>query len=501
MSGIRRQSIVSSLVIYTGFAIGLVNTYFFTKEGFFEPAEYGLTTVFIAIAVFMNSLSNLGMPAYIYKFFPYYEDHLPPHQNDMLTRALLTGMAGFVLVMLAGIGLKHLVIQKFGTNSPLLIVYYYWIFPFGFGLTIYSILEAYTWSMRKPVVANYFREVQWRLFTTVLIVLFAMNIIRDFELFIKLFAFTYPGIAVGLLLYLILKGKIHFTLKTSKLTRRFGRKILLLCSFFYAATFLQALSKVFDSFVIAAVLPDGLDQAGIFALATVASSIIQAPQRGIISASMPHLSRAWKEKNHGLLQKLYQRSSINQLLFSCGIFLLIWLNFTDGVTFLGLKNQYRDAAPAFFLLGISVIVDMGTGLNAQIIATSVFWRFELVSGIVLVVLMLPLTYLLTKTYGLAGPAWATLISVIVYNTIRIAFLWKKFKLFPLTVQSAITVLLAAGSYMAAWFLFRDMHGFPKMLVQSLFFLIVYGTAVLYLKLSPDFQPVLAALSLRRRHRR
>jgi len=36
----------------------------------------------------------------------------------MLTWALLTSLVGFVLVMIAGIGLKQLVIQKFGTNSP-----------------------------------------------------------------------------------------------------------------------------------------------------------------------------------------------------------------------------------------------------------------------------------------------------------------------------------------------------------------------------------------------
>lgn len=86
-------------------------------------------------------------------------------------------------------------------------VYYYWIFPLGLGLTIYSILEAYTWSIGKPVVTNYFKEVQWRLFTTILILLFLLNVISDFDLFIKLFAFTYPGIAIGLFIYLLITKK------------------------------------------------------------------------------------------------------------------------------------------------------------------------------------------------------------------------------------------------------------------------------------------------------
>ncbi|HEV7782545.1 MAG TPA: lipopolysaccharide biosynthesis protein, partial [Chitinophagaceae bacterium] len=213
MSTIRRQSIISSLIIYAGFAVGLLNTYFFTREGFnnsFSKEEYGLTTIFLAMAIMMTSLGSLAMPAYIYKFFPYYKDNLRPKQNDMLSWALLMGVIGFLLVMLTGIAMKDLVIRKFGTNSPLLIMYYYWVFPFGLGLTVYSILEAYTWCLGKAVVTNFFREVQWRLFTTVLIVLFLTNVIRDFDLFIKLFALTYPGIAIGLFAYLVITKKIHF---------------------------------------------------------------------------------------------------------------------------------------------------------------------------------------------------------------------------------------------------------------------------------------------------
>lgn len=128
--------------------------------------------------------------------------------------------------MIAGWSLKHLVIQKFGTNAPQLVAYYYWIFPMGLGLTIYTVLEAYAWSLHKSIVANFFREVQWRLFTTLLIVLFVTNTIKDFDLFIKLFAFTYPGIAISLLGYLIITKKIHFTFTVSKVSRRFFKKLL-----------------------------------------------------------------------------------------------------------------------------------------------------------------------------------------------------------------------------------------------------------------------------------
>ena len=226
MSTIRRQSIISSVVIYSGFVVGLLNTYLFTKEGgHFTAEEYGLTTIFIAIATLMMAFATLAMPSYIFKFYHYYNDHLPPKKNDMITWSLLVSIVGFILVIIAGIVFKHLVIRKFGEHSPQLLTYYYWIFPMGFGYTIYIVLETYAWNLGRSVFTNFLREVQWRLFTTFLILLFITGMIGNFGLFIKLFAITYPGIAVILFLYLLLTNKIHFTFKVSKVSRRFFNKI------------------------------------------------------------------------------------------------------------------------------------------------------------------------------------------------------------------------------------------------------------------------------------
>ncbi len=493
MSNIRRQSIISSVVIYIGFAVGLLNTYFFTRQGNFTEAEYGLTTIFISIATMMSAFATMAMPSYIFKFYPYYNDHLPPRKNDMITWALIVSTIGFILVMIAGWALKHLVIRKFGTNSPQLVVYYYWIFPLGLGVTIYSVLEAYAWSLGRSVLTNFFKEVQWRMLTTVLIILFITHVVKDFDLFIKLYAFTYPGIAITLFVYLVLTKKIHFTFRVSKVSRRFFRKIMALCTFVYSGVLIFTISQVFDKIIIASMLDDGVAKAGIFALAEIMTSIIQAPQRGIISASISHLSKAWKDKNMALLQKVYQRSSINQLIFACCIFLLIWLNFTDGITTFKLKPVYLDAASVFFLLGLAKIVDMGTGVNAQIIATSTYWKFELVSGVILLIVMLPLTYIFTKKYGITGPAIGYLVSITIYNIIRIIFLWKKFKLFPLTIQSLYTVLMAAACYGLCHFAFKSLHGFTGLFTRSAAFVILYATGTIYLKLSPDILPVMRTI--------
>ena len=489
MSNIRRQSIISSLVIYAGFAVGMVNVFFFTKQGYFTPEEYGLTAIMFSIATLMLAFANMAMPTFIWKFYHYYDDFLPPRRNDMITWALLVSSIGFGLVVVAGVLLKHLVIRKFGENSPDLLQYYYWIFPMGLGLTIFAILESYAWNLGKPVLTNFLKEMVWRLLVTVLIVLLITRVIPSFDLFIKFYAFTHLGIAVILLAYLIAKGKLHFTFSVSKVSRRYFRKIATLCSFVYASTIVFTLSQVFDTIVIASVTENGAAKAGIFGLATLLTSVIQAPQRGIVAAAIPHLSRAWKDKDYPKIQRIYHRSSINLIIFASALFVLISLNYTQAIGTLGLNPDYLLGFNAFLLLGLTRVIDLGTGVNSEIIATSNFWRFQLISGVLLLTLMIPLTYFLTKSYDIFGPAIANFVSITVYNTMRIIFLWKKYRLFPFTRNSMYAVLAAAIIGGLDWVLLHGVDGWTGLVLRSVVFIALFGTVVLGMKLSPDVMPV------------
>lgn len=490
MSQIRKQSIISSMVVYIGFAIGFFNTYLFTREGGFTQAQYGLAGIFMAIANIMYSFANLGMAAYIHKFYPYYNDNLPKKRNDQFTWALLISLFGFCLVIITGILFKDLVIRKFGTNSPDFVKYYYYIFPFGLGLTLFSIVEAYAWQVKKAVLSNYLREIQFRLFTTLLIILSFTGIIASFDLFIKIYSFTFLAIAFILLVYLIYTNHLSFTLSVSSVSKKFFKKIITLISFVYGGSLVYTISMVIDTIIIAAVLPNGLALAGIYTLAQNIASLIQAPQRGIISSSLGALSKAWKDKDMKRIRRIYHSSSINQLVFSLGMFALIWLNFVDGVFTFHLQAGYIEALWVFFYIGLMRIVDMGTGVNSQIIGTSTYWRFDFITGIILLSLTLPLNYIFTKYYfGVMGPALANLITFSIYNAIRYLFLLKKFNLQPFDKKTVYTIILAVVTYYCCYFLFDRMDGFFGIVLRSTVFLVIYIAGCFMLKLSPDLIPV------------
>jgi O-antigen/teichoic acid export membrane protein len=497
MSTIRRQSIISSGIVYVGFVLGFLNTYLFTRQnGGFSPTQYGLTEIFSSIANIMFSFAHLGMVSYIYKFFPYYKDNLPERENDMMSWAILTSLVGFIMVMFAGVVFKSLVIRKFDAHSADLVKYYYWIFPFGCGLTLYSLLETYAWQLRKSVLTNFFREILFRIFKMALILLFFTGILRSFDTFIKIYAFVYLLLAFSLLIWLRSQGKLYFPFTRSKVSRKFYSKIVSLAALAWSGGIVFNISTFFAQIVIAAVVPGGLAYVGVYTLAQYIASIIQAPQRGIISATIAPLSRAWKDKEYGKIHQIYRRSSINQLIFSVAVFILIWVNFTDGVFTFHLKTTYLDARFVFLFIGLTRIVDMGTGVNSQIIATSTFWRFDFLSGILLILLTLPLNYILAKEKGVVGPAIADLFTFAIYNGIRYLFLYRKFGMQPFTLKTLYTLLLGLGVYLICHFLLIGFHGLGGILFRSAVFIILYLAGIVGFNLSEDVLPLWATLTKR-----
>ena len=484
MSAIRKQSILSTLVIYAGFAVGLLNTYLFTKQGLFTDEEFGLYNAFIAIATLLAAAANFGAPYFIYKFYPYYRDHLRFQKNDQLTLALLLGVVGLLVAMILGVWVEPLVIRKYATNAPQLVNYYYWTFSLGAGLLLFTILEAWNWQQQRAATSHFLKEAGWRLYVLVLIGAYALGYIISFDIFIKLFAFSYLLIALLLLFVLLYRKQAPFARPLSKLSTRLKKPILRYTSFTYGGTLIFTIAQVFDTMLIASVLTNAMVMVALYSLAQNMASLIQVPQRGVVAAAIAPLSAAWKKKDIGTIATLYRQSSLYQLFAGGGLLMLLLINYTDAVVSFGLKSTYLEAFTVLILLGITRLIDMGTGVNSQIIITSPRWRFEFLSGVILLFIMLPLSYVLTKKYGITGTALAQLISIACYNLCRLFFLWKKFKLQPFSAKTIYTLLLMLGCWATCHFLFGPLRGWTALTGRSMVFIIIYLAGAYWLQLIP-----------------
>ncbi|MDE3212290.1 MAG: polysaccharide biosynthesis protein, partial [Bacteroidota bacterium] len=286
---------------------------------------------------------------------------------------------------------------------------------------------------------------------------------------------------------LIKEKEFYITFRVSRVTQKFRKKILSLAGLVYVGSVVLMIAQFIDTIVIMSLR--GAAEVGIFTLGSVVAGLVQAPQRGAIAASIPPLSKAWKDKDYQKISLIYQRSGINLLIASMGIFLIVWLNYTDAVHTFGLKPAYLQSLWIFFFLGLARIVDLGTGVNAQIIGTSVYWRFELLSGIILFVLITPLSYLLVKHFGIVGAGYSNLISFSVYNLIRIIFLQRKFGMHPFSMKTLYSTMAAGASFLVVYYPFHNLHGLFTMIIRSLLFVVLYGGSVIFWNLSPDVKPV------------
>ena len=81
MATIRKQAIISGILMYVGFAVGALNVYLFTH--FFHPEQYGLTRSYMDFGQTMFAFGSFGTVSVLYKFSPYYISNLSPNPNPI----------------------------------------------------------------------------------------------------------------------------------------------------------------------------------------------------------------------------------------------------------------------------------------------------------------------------------------------------------------------------------------------------------------------------------
>jgi hypothetical protein len=87
MGSIRKKTIISSVLTFIGFGIGIINIIIFGKKNFlFTADQYGLTRIYADVGQLFFGFASRGAIPVINKFFPYYKDNISDKKNDLFTR-------------------------------------------------------------------------------------------------------------------------------------------------------------------------------------------------------------------------------------------------------------------------------------------------------------------------------------------------------------------------------------------------------------------------------
>lgn len=487
MGIIQRQSIRSSFYIFIGFAIGAVNILLLFPL-FFTQSEIGMTRALMDISLTLSTLATLGSLPVIYKFYPFYKDYLDQNKNDLPLLSALVCLAGFILVLAGGYFFQDFLIRKLG-KSAAFAQYFYLVYPYSFLLLFFLWLESFAWGIKKTTQSNFAKETLLRIVVSLFILLYAAGLI-SINGFMHLYSLLFLAPALVLLAVLLRSGEWKFNfVRPSRVTQRLGRRMISFGLFVFGAQFLNVLARTSDT--IFAIGFEGLPQAGLFAIGSYLVAVMEIPQRGLNTISIPVLAESWKNRDMKNIEAIYTKSVSTLLLIGLGIFCLVMLNIHDlvkALNYLGKKSaaDYSIIVQIVLFMGLARVIDLGTGINAQIIGTSKFWKFDFFTNVLYTLLSIPLNYILIKKYGIVGLAYANLISLTIYNLIRYGFLWFRFRLQPYTLKCFLMVLLAVVCFSILWVIPLPLAWYISIPVRSLLFCLLFIPPVYFGRLSPEF---------------
>ena len=429
MGIIIRQSLKTTIFTYIGVLIGLVNRLFFLPN-FLTLEQLGLVDVLILIATVISTLSFFGAQPSIVKFFPYFKKQ--KKELNFVGFFLLVSLLGYAVLGGLFYFFREVVIGAFPNDVALLSQYYYFIFPLIFLFNLRGIFTIYSTSNMRITVPSIMNDVVLKLFTAILLLLIGYHFIT-FDNYIVLLLFTYLLIVLTLISYCTVnfKFKLNFNLKA--ITKIEYKKVFSYSLFVYLAGISGLVSQFTDTLMLASI--KGFNVSGIYSIAFFIGMSIEIPKRAITSITGVVIAKHWEENNQKEINKLYKQSSINQGVIGGFLFLLVVININEIFYILPKSDILSAGKNVAIIIGLSRFIDMITGVNNEILRTSHHYKIDLYAILFFIGVSIISNLILIPIIGINGAAFATLISVFLYNFVRYIVLKRLYQFEPFTLKT------------------------------------------------------------------
>ena len=481
MGVIKQQSIVNTFITYIGIVLGFIST-IYLYPNFLEPDQYGLTRLLLSVSFVFTQFAHLGMNNTAIRFFPYFEDENNDH-NGFLFLVLVVPITGFILFLGVIFFFDDLLISYYDT-STYFGDYYLLLIPIVFGLLYFEVINSYVRARLHSVPGSVISEVILRVITILLLVLFWYEWIT-FEQFMIAFACSYIVQPLLLLLFLFVKGELFLKPNFAYLKTTLVKRMANYGLFAVLGGMTTLIVNNIDIIMLGSLA--GLTETGVYAIAFYIGSVIIVPQRSLGKIAPSVVAKHLKEKNYDEIERIYKSSSINQMVPGLLIFIGVVANLHNLNDIL--PDAYASASPVIIIIGLSKLIDMTAGINGAIILNSKYYRFDLISMIILIIFSISLNYWLIPILGMTGAAIATATSLFLYNLIKGIYVWIKFKMQPFSSRILVLIgfssILLFGSLQTAYF---D-NTYLDILIRSVAITLIYSFGVLSLNISEEVNSI------------
>ncbi len=436
MGIVQRDSFRVALITYAGAAIGYLNKVFLFTN-FLDTDQVGLANLMITISLIYAQVAALGSRSIITRFFPFFHDEKQNH-HGFFFGVLAFSSAGFVLATLLFVALRKPFAWVYADSGPLLIDYALYLIPLSLATLFFNLFESYLRCLFKNSIPTIAHEVILRLLITLAISLYALGMI-SFPAFVFIYVLSYCVPAIVLIIYSLRKRLWKISSVYTPLFRRLG-KIMLVYGLYSLLNNLSGFLLVsVDSLMVAGMLD--LGKAGIYTTMVFMTSVMLIPYRSMVKVSGPLIAGYWKSRDMLQMQAVYSKATSANLVVGAALFMLLWVNLDSIFHFMA--PEYKAGRFVFLMLGIGKLFDMSAGLNATILMTSKKYRYDLFFTVSMVIFAIVSNRLFIPLWGIEGAAFASMLTLIIFNIVRIAFIQYHFRIRPFAWrQLPVPVIMA-----------------------------------------------------------
>ncbi len=442
MGIIEKQTIKGSFFSYLGVALGFVTVGILWPK-LLDPEQIGLINFLIAISAILAHVASLGINTIAVRLFPYFRNDQNKH-SGFLSMALIFVSSGTILVLLYYLIFKEKIVENNMGKSALVADYVWFIIPFTIATLLYNLFDSLHKVTYNGVIGIFVKDFLFRVLNLVLIGLYAWFAFR-FRLFLNIYfiLFSFPALVLIIALYRGHQFNLKFNF--SFLTKDMGRTLADVSFFGILGGMGHIAISNIDKIMINRFID--LEATGIYSIAFLFGSIITIPSRPLSKIATTIISESWKKNDTETIKSIYSKSCLNQFIFGGLVFLLVWMNLD--VVFMLIPPEYEAGRFVILFVALTGVVEMATGLNGIIIASSKYYRYQSVFTFFLLLLVVLTNLIFIPRFGITGAALASLLSAIIYNSVRAGFLFLKFRLQPfnyrfLIILGVMLLTLLAG---------------------------------------------------------
>jgi len=451
MGVIQRQTFKNNLFAYAAVLVGAVSSIYIYPD---DLEIKGYADALLKWALLIFPFMSLGMSVVVVRFVPYLAEDGMVASGRLLARALAVCTGSLVALALANLlvgdaiadwlASREYSIGKLATDrwTILLLVA---------GMAYASVLTAYLRSRHRIAIPAVFNNLLPKLGLPAIVLLYIYGG-WSFEWFLGGLVGIYLLGAIGLLVYSWRQE--GFTLRWGKLPLRekTTRDLYSLAGYSIFGSLGSVLALHLDTLSINTYIGD--TETGVYTFAVFVVTIIAIPYRAVNGIAAPIVAKAWKEGDREQLGFLYRESAA--VLFAVG-----GLIYTGAVVCLPYLYEVTDKTPQYavgytaaILLGAGQLFDQLTSINSTLISYSDYYRWNVVFILFMGGLNLLLNYVFIIQFdlGLSGAALATAISLLLFNVVKVIFIWLKMGILPFSLSLLLTAAVLAGCGLAGYYL-------------------------------------------------